>query len=118
MSNTAKNLMVALGIITIAFAGYYFFVQDASSVLRSSESNRQLEQMLARTQEFVVHRQILDTIELDTTVLQSNEFRALRSFAPNPNEFQVGRSNPFVTTPPERPLSSSAPIDTLSTEQP
>lgn len=117
MTNTIKNLLVALGIITVAFAGYYFFLQDSSPVLRTSESNRQLEQMLARTQEFVVHRQILDTIDLDTTILQSNEFRSLRTMSPRPGEFPVGRANPFVVTAPERPVTQITPTNDLPTDQ-
>lgn len=104
MSNTAKNLMIVLGVVTIAFAGYYFLVQESSLVLRSPESERQLEQMLVRTQEFVGHRQILDSITLDTSILQTNEFRNLRSFSPEPNEFSAGRTNPFTVTGPEQPL--------------
>jgi len=117
MSNTAKNLMIVLGILTAAFAGYYFFIQDASLVLRSSESDRQLEQMLVRTQEFVGHRQILDSIALDTSLFQSNEFRNLRSFSPEPSEFPVGRSNPFTVAEPEQPVSRTDFSTSLQADQ-
>lgn len=116
MSNTAKNLMIVLGILTAAFAGYYFFIQESSLVIRSSESDRQLEQMLVRTQEFVGHREILDSIALDTSLFQSNVFRNLQSFSPEPAEFPVGRSNPFMVAEPEQQLlqtdlSNSSPAD-------
>jgi hypothetical protein len=104
MSNTAKNLLVVLGVITVAFAGYYFLIQDSSIVLRTPGSERELEQMLVRTQEFVGHREVLDSIDLDTSVLQSNEFRNLQSFSPEPNEFPSGRTNPFIDSELERPL--------------
>lgn len=102
MSNTAKNLMIVLVAVTVMFAGYYFLVQESSLVLRSSESERQLEQMLIRTQEFVGHRQILDSITLDASILQTNEFRNLQSFSPEPSEFPAGRTNPFTVTGPEQ----------------
>jgi hypothetical protein len=110
MSNTAKNLLIALGVVTVVFAGYYFFVQESSLVIRSSESNQQLEQMLARTQEFVGHRQILNSISLDTEVLERVEFQSLRSFAPEPSEYSVGRQNPFLMPAPEQQS-----VDTIET---
>jgi len=113
MSNTAKNLMIVLGVITVAFAGYYFLIQDSSIVLRTPESERQLEQMLMRTQEFVSHREVLDSIDLDTSILQSNEFRNLRSFSPDPSTFSFGRSNPFHESSLEQPL-----VDVSSDNQP
>jgi hypothetical protein len=116
MSNTAKNLMIVLGILTAAFAGYYFFIQDSSLVVRSSESDRQLEQMLVRTQEFVGHRVILDSITLDTSLFQSDEFRNLQSFSPEPSAFQVGRSNPFVTAEPEQPFSQTEVTNSTQTD--
>ena len=110
MSKTGKNLIVVLGIVTVVFAGYYFFMQEASSVVRSSESDRQLEQMLVRTQEFVEHRRILNNIALDTSMLSAREFTTLRSFATPPNEFEVGRDNPFAAVSPERPINIQIPI--------
>jgi hypothetical protein len=117
MSNSAKNILILLGIITLTFAGYYFFIQESSLVLRSSESDRQLEQMLVRTQEFVGHRQILDSIELDTSLLQSKDFLSLRSFSPEQNEFSVGRTNPFLPADPEQPLLQNDPVNLLQTDQ-
>ena len=119
MNATTKNVIIVLGVVTIAFMGYYLFMQEASLVLRSSESDRQLEQMLVRTQEFVSHREILDTIALDenTIILQSQEFRGLQSFSPEPNEFQVGRSNPFTVTPLERPLAPGGATNAVSAAQ-
>jgi len=108
MSNTAKNLLIVLGILTLAFAGYYFFVQDSDLVVRSSESERQLTLMLARTQEFVTHRQILGTVSLDTSMFETDEFMALRSFSPDLNEFSVGRSNPFTQPDPEFPITTNS----------
>jgi hypothetical protein len=115
MSKKAKNLMIILGILTFAFAGYYFFVQDSSIVIRPAESERELEQMLVRTQEFVNHRQILDSIDLNLTVLQSNEFRSLRSFSPSPNQYPFGRSNPFSAAEPERSLINTGTSATATT---
>ena len=107
MSKTGKNLIIVLGIVTVVFAGYYFFIQEASLVLRSTESDQQLQQMLNRTNQFVEHRRILDSINLDTTMLSASEFRSLRSFSADPSEFGVGRENPFANVSPERPVSTN-----------
>jgi hypothetical protein len=113
MSSTAKNLLIVLGIVTLSYAGYYFFVQESSLVIRSSESNQQLAQMLARTQEFVGHRQILNSISLDTGVLEQAEFQSLRSFSPDPIEFTVGRDNPFILPDPEQSQTTAVVNNTI-----
>lgn len=118
MSNTAKNLMIVLGVLTAAFILYYLLVQESSLVLRSSESERQLERMLIRTQEFVGHRQKLDSIELDSSFLQSEEFISLQSFSPEPNEFSVGRDNPFTPAGTERPLAGTSSDNSSTRDQP
>ena len=104
MNNTVKNLMIVLGILTVAFVGYYFLMQQSSPLVRSDESEQQLQNMLMRTQAFVGHRQVLDSIELDSSFIQSSTFRNLRSFSPEPQEFQHGRSNPFVAVDSQLPL--------------
>jgi hypothetical protein len=104
MSNSGKNIIIVLGVITVVFAGYYFFTQEASQVLRSSESDRQLEQMLRQTQQFVEHRNVLTEVTLDTEILQLPEFRSLRTFSPEPNQFPVGRNNPFEAVQSNQPI--------------
>jgi len=98
MSKSAKNLIVVLGIITTVFAAYYFFTQEAALVLRSSESNRQLDQLLFAADEFTARQQVLNNITLDTTLFESDVFTSLRSFSTEPSEYIIGRPDPFLST--------------------
>lgn len=96
MSKSAKNLIVVLGIITTVFAAYYFFTQEAALVLRTTESDRQLEELLVAAQQFTERQRVLDTIEIDTRIFDSPTFQSLRSFSPKPAEYGVGRPDPFL----------------------
>lgn len=98
MSKSAKNLIVILGIITTVFAAYYFFTQEAALVLRSTDSDRQLEELLIAAQEFSARQQALNAITLDTTIFSSEVFNSLRSYSPEAEEFQIGRPDPFLPT--------------------
>lgn len=109
MKAIGKNIIIVLGIALTAGAGYYVFTQDTSLVLRSTASDQQFQQILFQTRQFVEHRQVLDNIQLDTSVLQSPELRSLRSFAPTPQEFRVGRENPFAPVGFVTPIAPAAP---------
>lgn len=98
MSKSAKNLIVVLGIVTTVFAAYYFFTQEAALVLRTSESDRQLEELLVAAEDFAARQRVLDTIALDTHVLDSDIFNSLRDFSPTPEEYEIGRPDPFLPT--------------------
>ena len=96
MSKIGTNIIVLLGIVTVLFGAYYFFTQEAALVLRSPESNRQLQELLMASETFVERSQVLDGIQLDTSILQFDVFNSLQSYSPSPDEFLIGRDNPFV----------------------
>ena len=96
MSKIGTNIIVLLGIVTVLFGAYYFFTQEAALVLRSPESNQQLQELLVASETFVQRSEVLDNIRLDTSILQFDVFNSLQSFSPEPEEFSVGRGNPFV----------------------
>jgi len=98
MSKSGKNLIIILGIITTVFAAYYFFTQEAALVLRTSESDQQLTELLQAAETFAARERVLNTITLETRIFESDVFTALRDFSPEPDEFEVGRSNPFAPT--------------------
>lgn len=98
MSPAAKNLIVVLGIITLVFGVYYFFNQDAALVLRSSESEEQLAELVQTAETFSQRQQVLDQITLDTGLFEYESFNSLRDFSPEPEEFQPGRPDPFLPT--------------------
>jgi len=96
-----------LGIIVLAVGGYFLFTQNAPMFLQSSTSDRQLEQLVASSQLFVERSRALSEITLDTGIFDSEVFNSLKSFSPPPNEYPVGRNNPFVPAGASAPASSS-----------
>lgn len=98
MSKIGTNLIVLFGIVTVIFGAYYLLTQESALVLRSSESSMQLEQLLASSQLFIERSATLSAIQMDTSVLQFDVFNSLRSYSSAPDEFMVGRQNPFVST--------------------
>lgn len=107
MNKTATNLIVLLGIVIVMFGGYFFFTQDSQMFMASSTSEQQLEQLLVSSQLFIERSRTLSDITLDTTVFESEIFNSLKSFSPPPDEFLVGRSNPFAETNITKPLTST-----------
>lgn len=93
MSNATKNITVILGILTIAFAGYYFYAQTATT---DTASDADLQQMLANTAVFIDRSQELDAMSFDTTVFQNERFRTLQTFTSPVESQPIGRSNPFA----------------------
>ena len=95
MGKTATNLSIVLGLITIAFAGYYLYTQRSASILASSPSDQTMQNMLNNTKSFIEYRQLLDKIVLDTQFFEDPKFTSLRSFTTEIIEQPIGRPNPF-----------------------
>ena len=100
MSNTAKNLIVILGLITVAFAGYFMFTQQSATTLRFSTNDQVLQNMLSNSQLFIERRQQLEQVTLDTAFFEDERFGSLRSFDKPIVEQPIGRSDPFATVVP------------------
>lgn len=99
MGKIITNLVIILGFITVAFAGYYVFIQQNGSALEFSSNKQTMQNMLNNTQVFIARRQALDKIELATAarLFDDPRFRSLRSFSTPIKERPVGRDNPFET---------------------
>ena len=96
MSSVVKNLAIILGLATVAFAGYYMYTQQGATILRSSTGEAELQDMLAKTQVFIQHRQELDSIVLDVDLFENKKFTSLRSYTKPVIEQEPGRPNPFA----------------------
>ncbi len=106
MGKTATNLAVVLGLITVAFAGYYMYTQQASNGALSFDNNQQtMQNMLNNTRVFIQHRQALDNVKMDIEFFEDERFQSLRSFSTPILEQPIGRPDPF------------APVDTTSQAQ-
>ncbi len=100
MSNTAKNLIIVLGLITVAFGGYFMFMQQSATTLSFDANEDTLRNMQANSQLFIQRRQELSTIELELEFFTDDRFLSLQSYSTPISEVSVGRDNPFQTIIP------------------
>lgn len=90
-----KNTIVIIGVVTVAAAGIYLFTQrQATQLVLTSDSGVSAE-MLANTQLFIERSTILESLEIDATVLDDPRLTSLRSYTTPVLERPVGRNNPF-----------------------
>jgi Tfp pilus assembly protein PilO len=97
MSNTMKNIVVTLLIATVAFVGYYFYIQNKNDSLTSGVT-RLTPEMKQRVEAVKERRTRLEQINLNTEFLSSAVFRSYRSFKEPVPATEVGRPNPFART--------------------
>jgi len=99
MGKIITNLVLILGFITVAFAGYYIFIQQSNSSLDFSSNEQTMQNMLNNTQVFIARRQELDRIKLAAGIsfFDDASFRSLRSFSTPIQDRPIGRDNPFDT---------------------
>ncbi len=95
MNSSLKNIATLLIAVTMAFVGYYIFVQNNPSEI--STDNEFLQQdMYTKTQSFIGHRATLEMVKIDTSVFENSLFVSYRNFTEPVNAQAVGRSNPFA----------------------
>ena len=104
MNSVTKNIVIILGVLTVGFAGYYFYAQQASSDPMADDFA--LQEMLASTEVFIVRSQELDQMSFDLTVFEDPRFRTLRSFSNPVQEQPVGRTDPFASVGGQEFISS------------
>lgn len=100
MSKTAKNLIVVLGLITVAFGGYFVFMQQSATTLSFDTNDAVVQNMQANSQLFIQRRQQLEKVELDISFFNDDRFVSLQSYTTPIVEQSVGRDNPFQTIVP------------------
>lgn len=96
MSNTLKNLLLLLGIVTIGYAAYYLYVVRNDTTLDTGATDMEYQSMITRTQSFIQIRQELDQMPLDLSLFEDPQFRTLQSYSKPLTEVEAGRSNPFA----------------------
>jgi Tfp pilus assembly protein PilE len=102
MDGTVRNVAIVLGILTIAFGGYYLYVQRSVS---DTGETQMVQEMLAHTQVFIERSQELDKMKFDLAILEDQRFRSLSNFSRPIKEQTSGRTDPFA--PAENRFSSS-----------
>lgn len=100
MSGSAKNLIIILGLATIAFAGYFLYQQQATALLDTTvTSDQELEAMLFKTQVFIARREALDAVVINENVLEHEVFVTLKTYTKPVPVVPEGRENPFEPVP-------------------
>lgn len=108
MLKNHKNILYTLIAIIIIFFGYWYFVLSKKDT-GSSSSNTLVPKTTAQDpsrpaqkaydREFITSLQAIQYVDLDTSILQSEAYRAL-SFPEKPFQvdynFPIGRRNPFL----------------------
>lgn len=98
MGKTAINLAIALGLITVVFAGYYMYTENAEQYLNFDTNEQTMQNMLNNTGVFIERRKTLDRVELDIGFFEDNRFTTLRKFTTPIQERPIGRQDPFAET--------------------
>ena len=96
MGKTATNISIVLGLITVAFAGYYMYVQQSATTLNFESTEQTKENMLINTSVFIDYHQSMNQIKLDLNLFEDKRFTSLRSFATPIQERPIGRPDPFA----------------------
>ncbi len=97
MGKAATNISIVLGLITIAFAGFWLYSNKDTSTTDGKVSQTK-EDMLRDTQQFAQYSQTLNQIKLDTAIFEDSKFNSLRIFTTEIKESGIGRNDPFADT--------------------
>lgn len=100
MGTTAKNLVIILGLITVAFAGYFMFMQQDATTLSFDTNDQVMQNMLTNSQLFIERRQQLEQVVLDTSFFADPRFTSFETYNTDIIEQPIGRSDPFATVTP------------------
>jgi hypothetical protein len=90
-----KNIIVIVGVVVVGAAGVYLVSERQATQLVLSSTSGVSEEMLANTQLFIERSAILESLQLNTEVLNDTRLTSLQSYATPVTERPVGRSNPF-----------------------
>lgn len=96
MGKNTTNLVTALGLITVVFAGYYLYTTNSQPALDFTENDQIQQNMLNNTRVFIERRQILDKVTLNINLFEDQRFNSLRSYTTPILERPIGRPNPFA----------------------
>jgi len=80
MSKTATNLIVILGFITIAFAGYYLYIQKDNATLVTKTDTHATQEMLKNAKVFIGYGETLRKVTLNMAFFEDDRFRSLNTY--------------------------------------
>ena len=95
MNPALKNILILLVLLTLAFVGYYVFVQSDSADNLTLNSNIVTEEIESTTKLFSERSETLNQISIDTSVFENKYFRSYKSVTLPIETQPTGNSNPF-----------------------
>lgn len=99
MGKSVKNFAIILGLLTVAFAGYYFYGQRAATT-DFTANEQTMQDMLNNTRVFIGYGQQLSRIRLDISFFEDERFLSLQSFDTPIQPRPIGRPDPFAEVSP------------------
>lgn len=106
MNASLKNVAMILVVLSLAFFGYYFFVQTDNSAL-SLNGSVVSDDLFVDVQKYEERRNQLNKIKLDTTIFTDQLFISLKGYPRNIPDQDVGRDNPFDSYIPSKTESNN-----------
>lgn len=95
MSNLLKNLLIALGLAILLFAGYVLFFRDDGSSAGIQVQGTFSEEAARETQNLLATSNELKLLDIDGRIFSDPLFVSLRDFRVDLGTEPSGRSNPF-----------------------
>lgn len=92
MSPAFKKITIALVVLTVAYAGYYFFTQVDTMPTAEGELT---PESFAKVQKYIERRDILQQVTLDTSLFNDPRFRSFVGYTGQEATYKPGRINPF-----------------------
>ncbi len=96
MNNTVKNIFIVAGLLAVAYAAYYLYLQREASTLDSSPTGVSNQTMISQTQMFIQHRRELDAMDPNLSIFEDPRFLSLIDYTEPVEDQPVGRSDPFA----------------------
>ena len=94
MSETARNILVIIGMLLVGGLGWYMYDQSRSLELQMTGGPG--VNIQAETQQFIQQQQQLQVLSVTSTLFDDSDFQDLHSIAAPVPTFDTGRSNPFT----------------------
>lgn len=96
MGKTATNLSIVLGLITVAFAGYYMYTMQVSPSLNFESNEQTTQNMLNNTRVFIERSEALNKVTMDVSFFEDERFNSLKSYSSPVQARPEGREDPFA----------------------
>lgn len=98
MGKTATNLVIVLGLITVAFAGFYLYMQKENTDVSFATDAQDVQTMLRDAQEYISYGDTLKKIDLKIEFFEDERLLSYKSFRTPVLDRPIGRPNPFDET--------------------